>query len=100
VFGTERGHATDVVRGKTVALHRIAADLEAKWRSRGHQLDFGVGLARGYATVGKIGFDGRCDHAAISTVANLSARLSDETDGGSGPGVQPVYSAIDRLVEA
>jgi class 3 adenylate cyclase len=33
---------------------------------------------RGYATLGKIGFEGRFDYAAIGTVANLSARLSAE----------------------
>ena len=41
---------------------------------RGHELDFGVGIAQGYATLGAIGFEGRFDYAAIGTVTNLAAR--------------------------
>jgi class 3 adenylate cyclase len=45
------------------------------WRSRGHQLGFGVGLAMGPATVGRIGSEGRLDYAAIGNVTNLASRL-------------------------
>ncbi|MGO4736019.1 adenylate/guanylate cyclase domain-containing protein [Bosea sp. 2KB_26] len=45
------------------------------WRTRGHQLGFGVGLAMGPATVGRIGSEGRLDYAAIGNVTNLASRL-------------------------
>jgi len=48
------------------------------WRRRGHELGFGIGISRGYATLGTIGFEGRFDCAAIGTVANVASRLSDE----------------------
>ena len=41
-----------------------------------HDLGFGVGIAQGYATLGRVGFEGRYDYAAIGTVTNVSARLS------------------------
>lgn len=53
---------------------RVAA-LSHTWRGRGHELGFGVGIAQGYATLGRIGFEGRWDYAAIGTVTNLAARL-------------------------
>ena len=50
--------------------------------SAGYDLDFGVGIALGYATCGEIGFEGRSDYAAIGAVTNLAARLADEATGG------------------
>ena len=35
-----------------------------KWRKFGHDLGFGVGIAHGYATLGRIGFEGRFDYTA------------------------------------
>lgn len=49
--------------------------LLAGWRTRGHELGFGVGLAMGPATVGRIGSEGRLDYAAIGNVTNLASRL-------------------------
>ena len=58
-----------------VAMRQRVGELAERWRRRGHRLDFGVGIAQGYATLGKIGFEGRFDYAAIGTVTNLAARL-------------------------
>ena len=41
----------------------------------GHDLGFGIGIAQGHATLGRIGFEGRSDYAAIGSVTNLAARL-------------------------
>ena len=56
---------------------RVAA-LAQEWRRQGHDLGFGVGIAQGYATLGRVGFPGRYDYAAIGTVTNLAARLCAE----------------------
>ena len=40
---------------------------------RGHDLGFSVGIAQGYATLGRIGFEGRYDYAAIGSVTNLAS---------------------------
>ena len=56
--------------------------LTTHWRSRGHALGVGIGIAKGYATIGAIGYRGRRDYAAIGTVTNVAARLCAEaTDG-------------------
>jgi class 3 adenylate cyclase len=40
-----------------------------------HRLGFGVGLAMGLATVGRIGSEGRLEYTAVGSVVNLAARL-------------------------
>jgi adenylate cyclase len=64
------------------ALRSEMAELRQRWLKRGYELDFGVGIAFGYATLGEIGFEGRSDYAAIGLVTNTAARLSDEATGG------------------
>ena len=68
---------------------RMAIDMQAAvqllvtaWRARGHVLGFGVGMAMGLATVGRIGSDSRLDYTAIGTVTNLASRLCDEAQDG------------------
>jgi class 3 adenylate cyclase len=51
--------------------------LTRSWREQGYELGFGIGLANGTATVGKIGYEGRSDYTAIGSVANLASRLCD-----------------------
>ena len=58
-----------------VAMRDRVADLAAGWHRRGHDLGFGIGIAQGFATLGRIGFEGRFDYAAIGSVTNLAARL-------------------------
>ncbi|MGO9005581.1 MAG: adenylate/guanylate cyclase domain-containing protein [Beijerinckiaceae bacterium] len=57
-------------------------DLAEVWRQRGHRLGFGIGIAVGLATLGRIGFDRRFDYAAIGNVTNLASRLCDEAKAG------------------
>jgi adenylate cyclase len=83
-----------------VSMRTRVRELKAKWRRRGHQLDFGVGISQGYATLGKIGFEGRFDYAAIGTVTNLASRLCDEADGEQILVSPRVYSAVEGLVAA
>ena len=58
-----------------VDMRARVAELAEGWRRKGHDLGFGVGIAQGYATLGRVGFPGRYDYAAIGTVTNLAARL-------------------------
>jgi adenylate cyclase len=82
------------------AMRARVAELKARWQRRGHQLAFGMGIAQGYATLGKIGFEGRFDYAAIGTVTNLASRLCDEAKGDQILVSQRVYSVVEPLVEA
>ena len=59
-----------------------AGVLAAQWQSTGGPRGLAVGLARGPAAVGAIGFDGRQDYAAIGAATNLAARLCAEAGVG------------------
>jgi class 3 adenylate cyclase len=83
-----------------VAMRERVGELAGAWRKRGHALGFGVGIALGYATLGKIGFEGRFDYGAIGTVTNLAARLCSEAQGGQILLSQRVYTAAEELLEA
>jgi len=72
-------HAERAVR-MALSLRTDVAALADRWRQLGHRLGFGVGIATGYATMGRIGFEGRADYAAIGSVVNLSARLCEQAE--------------------
>jgi adenylate cyclase len=82
-----------------LAMRGRVGELGETWQKRGHRLDFGVGIALGYATLGKIGFEGRFDYGAIGTVTNLAARLCDEARGGQILVSQRVYAEVEGQVE-
>ena len=82
-----------------VAMRDRVSALRAGWRKRGYDLDVGVGIAQGYATIGAIGFEGRWDYGAIGTVTNLAARLCSEAKGGQILVSSRVASAAEELVE-
>ena len=83
-----------------VAMRQRVGELTRSWEKRGHRLAFGVGMAQGYATLGKIGFEGRFDYSAIGTVSNLASRLCDEAQPGQILASQRVYAAVEEMVEA
>jgi adenylate cyclase len=60
------------------AMRAEVRRLARQWSTAGHELALGVGIAQGYATLGRIGFEGRYDYAAIGSVTNLAARLCAE----------------------
>jgi adenylate cyclase len=74
-------------------------ELSAKWRKLGYELDFGVGIAQGYATIGGIGFEGRWDYGAIGTVTNLASRLCGEAKPGQILVSQRLLGTVEELVE-
>ena len=63
-------------------MQRRLKDLQALWQTRGYTLSMGIGIARGVATIGTIGYEGRRDYGAIGSVINLAARLCGEAQGG------------------
>jgi len=82
-----------------VAMRDRVSEMIAKWRKRGYDLDFGVGIAQGYATIGAIGFEGRWDYGAIGTVTNLAARLCGEAKPGQILISQRMVGTVEELVE-
>jgi adenylate cyclase len=83
-----------------IAMRDKVADLALTWHRRGHNLGFGVGVAQGFATLGRIGFEGRFDYAAIGSVTNLAARLCSEAQAGQILITQRVMSATEDVVVA
>jgi DNA-binding response OmpR family regulator len=83
-----------------IAMRTGMAERTASWRRRGHDLDFAVGIALGYATLGTIGFEGRHDYGAVGTVMNLASRLCDEAAGGQILMSARAVSAAGDLVNA
>jgi class 3 adenylate cyclase len=65
-----------------VTMRERAAALASRWHRVGYELDLGIGVAKGFATIGAIGFEGRWDYGAIGTVTNLAARLCGEAKPG------------------
>ena len=82
-----------------VEMRAAISDLTAKWRRQGFDLGFGVGIAHGYATLGRIGFEGRFDYAAIGAVPNLAARLCEEARDGQILIDGKVGAAVEAIAE-
>jgi class 3 adenylate cyclase len=82
-----------------VEMREAMAALTAAWRKRGHELDFSIGVALGYATIGRIGFEGRYDYGAVGSVLNLASRLCDASEPGQIVVSQRVLAEVEELVE-
>lgn len=63
-----------------IDMQKVVQSLIAGWRSRGHTIGFGVGLAMGPATVGRIGYESRVEYTAIGNVVNLASRLCSSAE--------------------
>jgi adenylate cyclase len=83
-----------------LAMRERVAELAGRWRKRGYELDFGVGIAHGYATIGAIGFEGRWDYGAIGTVTNLASRLCGEAHPGQILVPRRFLATVEDVVEA
>ena len=82
-----------------LAMRDRVAELAAGWRKRGYELDVGLGLAKGFATIGAIGFEGRLDYGAIGSVTNLAFRLCSEARPGQVLAAKRVAAAVEELVD-
>jgi class 3 adenylate cyclase len=83
-----------------LAMRDRVGELGVRWKKRGHELDVGIGIAQGFATIGAIGFEGRLDYGAVGTVTNLAARLCGEAKAGQILVSQRLLGAVEALAEA
>jgi len=83
-----------------VEMRDAMSELTGSWRKRGHELDFSLGVALGYATIGRIGFEGRYDYGAVGSVLNLASRLCDAAQPGQIVVSQRVLAEVDEIVKA
>jgi adenylate cyclase len=82
-----------------VEMRDEVAKLAVQWRTHGHDLGFGIGIAYGYATLGCIGFEGRFQYSATGTVANLASRLCDRALNGQILVDGKVHTEVKALAE-
>jgi len=92
-------HELQAIRLALAAQERVA-ELAAGWRKRGIELSLGIGIAAGYATLGRIGFEGRYDYGALGPVTNLASRLSTHAQPGQILISQRVLAAVEQAIEA
>jgi len=75
-------------------------ELRGAWLKKGYDLDLGVGIAAGYATLGTMGFEGRMDYGTVGNLPNLAARLCAEAKGGQILTDQKTMSRLENAFEA
>lgn len=92
-------HQSSALR-TAVAIREQFASVAADWKKRGYDLGLGIGIATGYATIGRIGFEGRFDYGAVGNVVILASRLSDIAAPGQILLSQRTYAAVDNEVIA
>jgi adenylate cyclase len=92
-------HTQRAVRMSLEMRDRIK-ELRGAWLKMGYDLDLGVGLAAGYATLGTVGFEGRMDYGSIGNLPNLAARLCAEAKGGQILVDQRTMSKLEDLFNA
>jgi class 3 adenylate cyclase len=91
-------HELQAIRLAVAAQTRFA-ELAAGWRKRGIDLALGIGIEAGYATLGRIGFEGRFDYGALGPATNLAARLCTHASPGQTLIGQRVFAATEEAVE-
>jgi class 3 adenylate cyclase/putative methionine-R-sulfoxide reductase with GAF domain len=91
-------HELQAVRLALAAQEQLA-ELAQVWRKRGTELALGIGIEAGYATLGRIGFEGRYDYGALGPVSNLASRLSTQAAAGQILIGQRLFAAVESSVE-
>jgi adenylate cyclase len=79
-----------------VDLNERFASLAQDWRKRGYELGLGIGIATGYATLGRVGFESRYEYGAIGNSVILAQRLSDAAAPGEILLSQRTHAAVDE----
>ena len=92
-------HTEKAVR-MTIEMQARVRELRTAWLKNSDDLDLGIGLATGYATIGNIGVEERMDYDAIGNVTNLAARLCGEAKGGQILTDRKTLNKIEELIEA
>ncbi|HET6692610.1 MAG TPA: response regulator [Miltoncostaeaceae bacterium] len=79
-----------------VGMRDQTGRLAERWRRHGHDLAFAGGVAVGYATVGRMGFEGRWEYAPVGPTVHQAAALA----GAAAPGEVRISAACHARVEA
>jgi class 3 adenylate cyclase len=88
-------HTARAVKMALDMQERMVA-LTDRWKRLGHDLGFGIGISRGFVTLGAIGFESRQEYTAIGAAANLASRLCDEAKSGQILVSQRVAACLEQ----
>ena len=92
-------HRSDAIHA-ALAMRERFVTLAGRWHRLGYDLGLGIGIAVGYATLGRIGFEGRYDYGAVGNVVILASRLSEAAAAGQILVSQRLFAAVEDQFEA
>lgn len=92
-------HAGEAV-AMALGMHVRFGAVSARWARAGFELGLGVGIATGYATVGRIGFEGNYGYGVVGSVPNLAARLCSVAEPGQTIISPRTHAAVEPRVSA
>ena len=92
-------HRSDAIHA-AIAMRERFATLADRWHRSGYDLGLGIGIAVGYATLGRIGFEGRYDYGAVGNVVILASRLSEAAAAGQILVSQRLFAAVEDQFDA
>jgi adenylate cyclase len=81
-----------------LTMRERVQELADKWQRRGYELALGMGIAQGYATLGRVGYADRFEYASVGSVTNLAARLCAEASPWQILITQRVNAAAEDVV--
>jgi len=81
-----------------VAMRSRFAELAERWSKLGFELGLGIGIATGYATLGRIGFEGRYDYGMVGTAVIVASRLSSAAEANQILLNPRAHAAVETLV--
>lgn len=90
------GFEEQTIRCAAAMRDRFRA-IATEWRRRGYELDLGIGAALGYATLGRVGYEGHYQYNAIGNVVILASRLSGEARGGEILITKRLHAIVEDL---
>jgi class 3 adenylate cyclase len=94
----QEDHVARAVR-MAVAMRDRFGTLAARWAKLGFELGFGVGIATGYATLGRIGFEGRYDYGMVGAAVIVASRLSSKAEANQILLNPRAHAAVEEMVE-
>jgi class 3 adenylate cyclase len=90
-------HPAEAIR-MAVAMRDRFGELATAWRRAGFDLGLGIGISVGYATLGRIGFEGHYGYAILGSVPNLAARLCAVAEPGQIVMSERIYARVEPMV--
>jgi adenylate cyclase len=95
----QEDHVARAVR-LAVAMRDTYGILATRWAKLGFELGLGIGIATGYATLGRIGFEGRYDYGMVGAAVIVASRLSSKAGAGQILLNPRAHAAVEEMVVA